>query len=173
MGLFEKKSREKSREVDVAVDDLAQEAAPAQRAASAGGAEPRRAPDPPPPQAARQKAPYGIEHVVALMRSLPLEQNSELVGEVVRRTLESANVSIDSIIADARHREEDIHSRIEALTQAIEEMQREMGTRRKSVADLQKQLAEIIKARDLLAAPLKQRAAAPGSETPPEPVAGR
>ena len=36
-------------------------------------------------------------------------------------------------------------------------MQREIAARRKHVADLQKLLAEIVKARDLLAAPVRLR----------------
>jgi hypothetical protein len=157
MGLFEKKSKDKSREVDIVVDEE-EEPAGAQRTAPPGSVEPRRPGErPSSPTAGMPTAAYGIEHVVQLMRTLPLDQNSELVAEVVRRTLESANVSIDAILADARHKEEEIHSRIDALTQAVEEMQREIAARRKHVADLQKLLAEIVKARDLLAAPVRLR----------------
>jgi hypothetical protein len=164
MGLFEKKSREKPREIDVPVDDEDDEPSPAQRTGPPASVEPRRAADHAPPAPAHRPAPYGIEHVVQLMRSLPLEQNSELVAEVIRRTLESVNVSIDAILADAHHKEEEIHTRIDALTQAVEEMQREIATRRKHVADLQKQLAEITKARDLLAAPVKLRGGVPAGD---------
>jgi len=165
MGLFEKKSKEKPREIDVAVDDEDDEASPVQRTAPPASVEPRRPADrPSSPTGGRPMTSYGIDHVVQLMRGLPLEQNSELVAEVVRRTLESANVSIDAIIADARHKEEEIHTRIDALTQAVEEMQREIATRRKHVADLQKQLAEIVKARDLLAVPVKLRGGVPAGE---------
>ena len=107
---------------------------------------------PPPPAGADPNQPYGIEQVIELLNELPTDQNAELVAVVVRKTLESAHISIEAILEDARNREADFQQRIEMLTRAIEEMQEEIASRRKHVADLQKKRKEVLKARDLLSA---------------------
>jgi hypothetical protein len=166
MGLFDRKGKDKSAEIEITVEDQDEEP-PELRTPAAASVKPRPPAETAAPSA-RGKAmtPYGIEHVVQLMRSLPLEQNTELVGEVVRRTLESAHVSIDTILADAQRKEDEIHARIEALTKAIEEMQQEIGSRRKHVMDLQAQLTDITKATDLLSAPVKLKGGVPAGEGP-------
>ena len=55
---------------------------------------------------------YGIAETIQLMRSLPAEQNGELVVRVVRATLASLNVRLPEIIEDASRKEKFVRERI-------------------------------------------------------------
>jgi hypothetical protein len=152
MGRSSQMSGDKHPEIEITIDD-GEDAVPLSRPAS--GATMKRQTTsayPPPPAGADPSSPYGIEQVIDLLSALPTDQNAELVAVVVRKTLESANISIEAILEDAKNRESDFQQRIEMLTRAIEEMQEEIASRRKHVAELQKKRKEVMKARDLLAA---------------------
>jgi hypothetical protein len=94
-------------------------------------------PPEPPPMVA-----YGIEDAIRLMRSLPVEQNAELVVRVVKGTLESMNVRVADIIQDAERKENNIGDRITALKSAIGELEVEIKTRRDEIGRMQADLAE-------------------------------
>lgn len=152
MGRSSKMSGDKGDEIEITVDD-SEDAVPLSRP-SAGESMKRQTTSayPPPAAGADPSRSYGIEQVIDLLRELPTDKDADLVAMVVRKTLESAQISIDSILQDAKNREADFQQRIEMLTRAIEEMQEEIASRRKHVADLQKKRKEIVKARDLLTA---------------------
>src|SRR4051794_4868651 len=48
---------------------------------------------------------FGIDNAIALMRSVPMDQNADLVIKVVRATLESLNVRVSDIVRDAERRQ--------------------------------------------------------------------
>ncbi|HTE53159.1 MAG TPA: hypothetical protein VK698_20035 [Kofleriaceae bacterium] len=129
---------------------------------------PARATSEPHRRSARASAPadppapstrYGIEDAVALMRSLPSE-NIELVVQVVKHTLESAHIDIGTIIQDAAAKQERTESRVAVLRDAIEELEREIDTRRTEIAQLEAENRETtrVKERLILAEKLSQGA---------------
>src|SRR6266545_6088697 len=84
------------------------------------------APAAPLPQPPRARAPepdfdvpnYGIEKAIELMRLLPAD-NIELVVQVVKKTLESLQIQVPSIIKDASRKQQDIEGRIDVLKKEI------------------------------------------------------
>ncbi len=88
------------------------------------------------------RAAYGIDDAIRLMRSLPVEQNAELVVRVMRSTLESMNVQVGDIVADAERKESEIQERIATLRNAIAEFEKEIRGFREEMGRLQSDLAE-------------------------------
>ena len=76
----------------------------------------------------------GIDDAMRLMRSLPLEQNLDLVVRVVRVTLSSVNVRIEDIVEDATRRQKDIQDNIASLHEKVAELQEELEARRREIA---------------------------------------
>ena len=85
---------------------------------------------------ARTAAPshYGIADAMLLMRSLPLDQNLDLVVRVVRVTLNSVNVRIEDIVEDASRRQKEIQDNIAALHEKVAELEEELEARRREIA---------------------------------------
>ena len=77
---------------------------------------------------------YGIADAMRLMRSLPLEQNLDLVVRVVRVTLSSVNVRIEDIVEDATRRQKDIQDNIASLHEKVAELEDELEARRREIA---------------------------------------
>src|SRR5262249_4806975 len=73
----------------------------------------------PPPPPVREEPPasvdYGINAAIQLMRSLPVDQNPELVVTVIKTTLESLRVKVPDIIADATRKQADLEKRVDTL----------------------------------------------------------
>jgi hypothetical protein len=88
------------------------------------------------------KRAYGIAEATLLMRSLPVDQNVELVVRVVRNTLESMNVQLPEIIEDAVDKEKTLQSRMETLNGEIAEFTTQIDQRRQEIARLQEELSE-------------------------------
>jgi len=61
---------------------------------------------------------YGIEDAIKLMRQLP-NVDSEILITVVNKTLESANIKVSEIIADAENKEVNIEERNNRLSSRI------------------------------------------------------
>ncbi len=105
---------------------------------------------------ARSAAPtplgnYGIEQAIALMRGLPPDlQTTDIVVQVIKRTLESANINVGAIIADATHKEERIETRIRTLQEEISSHEREIATRAAEIKRLQSDLEETSKVKERL-----------------------
>src|SRR5262245_27253794 len=92
---------------------------------------------PPPPAAAPPpRRTYGIGDAIMLMRSLPVDQNVDLVVQVIRATLASMNVKVQDIIEDARRKEQAIESGIQDLHGKVAQLERELETRRQEIVGL-------------------------------------
>jgi DNA repair exonuclease SbcCD ATPase subunit len=96
---------------------------------------------------------YGIAETTLLMRSLPVDQNVELVVRVVRSTLESMNVQLPEIIEDAAAKEKELQARMATLNGEIAEFSKQIEGRRQEIARLEEELTETttVKERLLLA----------------------
>jgi hypothetical protein len=115
---------------------------------------------------------YGITQAIALMRSLPVDQNVELVVRVIRTTLESMNVHLPTIIDDALAKEAGLQTRIEHLDAEIEQLAEQIDLRRDEIRRMQSDLKEtsVVKERLMLAEKLGATAAAlPPPAPPPAP----
>lgn len=77
---------------------------------------------------------YGIVDAMKLMRSLPMEQNLDLVVRVVRVTLSSVNVRIEDIVEDATRRQQAIQDNIAALHEKVADLEDELEARRREIA---------------------------------------
>jgi hypothetical protein len=80
---------------------------------------------------------FGINSTIQLMRSLPLDQNAELVVTVIKTTLESMRVKVTDIIADAAHKLGDLERRVETLSKEIADYEREIAQRKEQIAALE------------------------------------
>lgn len=85
---------------------------------------------------------FGIQSAIELMRGLPIDEDPSLVLRVVRKTLQSMNVSLEEIVKSAVEREGAIASGIESDHAAIEQLQKEIAARRKNIASLEADLEE-------------------------------
>jgi len=94
--------------------------------------------------------PYGITEVVRLMRRLPIDENVELVVTVIRNTLESLNVQLPGIIADASAKEKSLESRMETVNAEIVELTKQIETRRQEITSLDAELTETATAKERL-----------------------
>jgi hypothetical protein len=108
----------------------------------------------PPVQAAPPSGPppaYGIADAINLMRSLPQDlQTTDIVVQVIKRTLESAKIDVAAIIADATHKEDMIEKRIRELQSQIENYQHEIETRSGEISRLQGDLEETSRVKERL-----------------------
>jgi hypothetical protein len=114
--------------------------------------EPAAAPLQAPPQAPSSSplpGSYGIEQAIALLRNLPAGA-TDIVVRVVKQTLESAHISLASIIADATRREEGLETRVRTLQEEISSRQHEIATRTAEVARLQLELDDISRTKERL-----------------------
>lgn len=85
---------------------------------------------------------YGIKNAILLMRTVPLDQNVELVVAVIKTTLESLKVKVTDIIEDATREQQQIENRIADLRQQIHEYEREIMTRKDEIARKEAEHAE-------------------------------
>jgi hypothetical protein len=125
--------------------------------------------DTPRPQLADPRAPngrYGIVEAIQLLRSVPVEQNVELVVGVIRNTLESLNVRLPDIIEDAVQKERSLQQRIETLKGEIAEYERQIDTRSQEIGRLHGELAETTTAKERLTM-AQQGTGFPGAPPPP------
>lgn len=107
---------------------------------------------------------YGIAQAILLMRSLPVDQNVELVVRVIRQTLESMNVQLPDIIDDASAKETALQGRMERLDLEIEAYAEQIEVRKQEIAQLQAELRETSTVKERLV--LAQRL---GAAPPPLP----
>jgi hypothetical protein len=85
---------------------------------------------------------FGINQAIQLMRSLPVDQNPELVVTVIKTTLESLRVKVPDIIADASRKQANLESRVETLSKEIVDYEREIQQRKEEIARLEADHAE-------------------------------
>src|SRR5262245_48099216 len=87
----------------------------AEQAASQQQRIPGQLPDPKgvtPPGSPKQTPRYGIDDAIKLMRTLPVDENVDLVVRVIKRTLESLDVKVPDIVDDAKKRQENLRAKI-------------------------------------------------------------
>ena len=116
-------------------------------------------------------AAYGIAQAILLMRSLPVDQNVELVVRVIRQTLESMHVQLPDIIDDASAKETALQGRMERLDLEIEAYAEQIEVRRQEISQLQAELRETSTVKDRLLLAQKQVATA-AAPAPPRPPGG-
>jgi hypothetical protein len=104
----------------------------------------RRAPEasPPPIPAAASVRTYGIGDAIHLMRSLPVDENVDLVVQVIRATLASMNVRVQDIIEDANRKLRATEAEITGLHGKVTELERELESRRQDIVGLEADLQE-------------------------------
>jgi hypothetical protein len=110
-----------------------------------------------PVQAPIAAGSYGIAEAIQLMRTLPVEQNGELVVRVVRATLASLNVHVPEIIEDANRKQKATQEKIAAEHAQIVDLEKQLEVHRKEIATLEAELKETTTVRDRLQ--LAERAA--------------
>ena len=117
------------------------------------------------------KGGYGIAEATLLMRTLPVDQNVELVVRVIRSTLESMNVQLSSIIEDAEDKEKSLKERMATLNGEIAAFAREIEQRRAEIASLETDLDETstVKSRLVLAQKLSTSPARAAGDVAPSP----
>lgn len=93
---------------------------------------------------------YGIDRAIALMRSLPTEQNPELVAMVITSTLESLELSVTDIIEDARSRQADLESRIGTIKAKNSALEKEIELGVDEIVKLEASLAETMAVKERL-----------------------
>lgn len=92
---------------------------------------------------------YGIEEATELMRGLP-EDHIELVALVVKRTLESTNVKVSTIIDDASQKQKRIDDRISLLKNEINKFEEEIALRKGEISTLENEGEEITTVKERL-----------------------
>lgn len=120
---------------------------------------------------------YGIQETINLIRSLP-ESSPEVMIPVVIKTLESANIDVNDIIADAAEREEMIEIRSVELVNRIEALEAKIAELNDEAVAINNELEDVTEVKNMLLGSIlqdnesaeekviKQKAAKP--ETPEE-----
>jgi hypothetical protein len=85
---------------------------------------------------------YGIDDAIQLMRTLPVNQQPDLVLLVVRNTLASMNVDLRQVIDSGTNKQERLSASAAKTTAAIAELEDEINTRRQELARIEADLAE-------------------------------
>jgi outer membrane murein-binding lipoprotein Lpp len=160
MGIFTKKRDESN-------PTPAQELAPRPRPEPIPGleVEHEREPDPEPaaqprPEASPKALPgpdFGIQNAMELMRKLPPD-NIPLVVSVVKTTLESLNIDVESIILEAKEKRDKIAERIKGLEGEIAELEEEVAARREEIKALRDDATETKSVQERLQQALAERA---------------
>lgn len=96
-----------------------------------------------------QPAAYGIQEAIELIRKLP-NVNTDIVINVVIKTLESANISVEKIVQDAQSRESRIEDRSGRLITKIEALEAEIAELNIEISQLNTELEETNKVKELL-----------------------
>ncbi|KPJ88093.1 MAG: hypothetical protein AMJ53_17265 [Gammaproteobacteria bacterium SG8_11] len=141
MGIFKKSKDDSDFDIEMDMGSEAESSAPntAVHQPTAASSSPR----------ASIKQSYGIEDAIALMRKLP-NVNSEITITVVKKTLESANIQVEEIIADAKRKESQIENRTDQLSKEISELQDRIRHLNVEIDELTTDLKETTKVKNLL-----------------------
>ncbi len=93
---------------------------------------------------------YGIAETIQLMRTLPADQNAELVVRVVRATLASLDVRLPDIIEDALRKQKVVRDKIADFHAKNAELEKQLEANRKEIAALEADLQETTEVKDRL-----------------------
>jgi hypothetical protein len=91
---------------------------------------------------------FGIDRAIQLMRSLPTEQNPELVAMVIASTLESLDMNVSDIIEDADTRQLELEARIGTIKARNSELEREIELGVDEIVKLEASLAEAMSVKE-------------------------
>lgn len=122
----------------------------------------------------RTVAGYGIDDAIRLMRTLPADQNPQLVVRVVKNTLESVHVHLADIIQDASTKQKALRERSAGLNQQITELESEITKRRDEIFRIEADLDETTNVKErleLVEAADRDAAGAPTKPDESTPVA--
>jgi len=93
---------------------------------------------------------FGIDRAIQLMRSLPTEQNPELVAMVITSTLESLEMNVTDIIDDAKSRQADLEARIGSIKAKNLALEKEIELGVDEIVRLEASLAETMSVKERL-----------------------
>ena len=105
-------------------------------------------PDPEPQPSAERAVPvvatprYGIADAIQLMRTLPSDQNGDLIIRVVRATLTSLKVRLPDIIEDASRKQKITQERIAAVHAQIATLEKKLEEHKGEITTLEADLKE-------------------------------
>ena len=130
---------------------------------------------------------YGIAEAIQLLRTLPIDQNAELIVRVVRSTLESLNVHLPDIIEDATRKQQMVQERIAAMHVQVADLEKQLGGFRQEIAALEADAKETNSVKEMLqmaessagsvrSGPSRSETMTPpppGQHPPPPPVGAR
>jgi hypothetical protein len=85
-----------------------------------------------------------------LMRSLPTEQNPELVAMVITSTLESLDLNVADVIEDARSRQAELEARIGSIKAKNSTLEKEIELGVDEIVKLEASLAETLSVKERL-----------------------
>jgi hypothetical protein len=129
----------------------------------------------PPAAGAQAGARVGIDHAIALIRSLPTDKNVDLVVTVLKTTLESLGIRVTDIVQDAAHRQKDIEGRVAQFKSEITALEKEIDQRAEEIVRLEAAHAETTKVREYLerdagphVSPAPAKSPPPVPSTPPK-----
>jgi hypothetical protein len=108
---------------------------------------------------------YGIAETIQLMRTLPVEQNVELVVKVVRATLASLHVHLPDIIEDASKKQKSIQERIASVHGQIADLEKQLDAHRRDIAAMEADLKETSNVKERLQ--MAEKSGLGGHPTPP------
>ena len=111
------------------------------------GTPPRTSAPQPVPSPAPAKR-FGIDRAIQLMRSLPTEQNPELVAMVIASTLKSLEMNVSEIIEDANARAIELEGRIASVKAKNKELEKEIELGVDEIVKLESLLAEAMSVKD-------------------------
>ncbi len=106
--------------------------------------------EPAPAPQASSRPKYGIDEAIQLMRTLPLDQNPELIVLVVKNTLASMNVSLKDTVRDAVARQEAVRTRIEGLKANVGQLEEQIQSKKEQVASAEAELRELVQVTERL-----------------------
>jgi hypothetical protein len=95
---------------------------------------------------------YGIDDAIKLMRSLPVEENVDLVVRVMKTTLESLKVKVGDIIEDAIRRQDTLAKKVADYRAQIAAFEREIEARKHEIHRLEEELGETTRVKERLQA---------------------
>ena len=93
---------------------------------------------------------YSIADAIQLMRTLPVDQNGELVIRVVRATLGSLNVRLPQIIDDAARKQKTTQERITGIHSQIASLEKQLEAHRNEIKALEADLKETTEVKERL-----------------------
>jgi hypothetical protein len=85
---------------------------------------------------------FGIDRAIQLMRSLPMDQNPDLVAIVITRTLTALEMKVSDIVEDATLRQRELAARIGSLKAKSSTLETEIELGVDEIVKLEAFLAE-------------------------------